>query len=123
MKHLTKAVFCFIFVVFMACGTLNIGNVPWQLDIQNWSVHQRANFFMTTWLAEKHSYDTLNAMEDKSEDLIKVLKAKREILEQSRVPIRMYVQIVNSGVLPGPESEQEIINWLRQLQQQIIYGG
>jgi len=113
----------FIAVLFMACGTLNIGNVPWHLDIQNWSVHQRANFFMATWLAEKHSFDTLNAMENKPENLIKVLKVKREILEQSRVPIRMYVQIVNSGNIPGTESEQEIINWLRQLQQQIIYGG
>lgn len=110
-------------LLLVGCGTLNLGNMPWHLDIQNWSSHQKANFFMDTWMSEKASYDSLNAMDNKPDDLIKVLEAKRKILEESRLPIRVYAQIVNAGDTPDPGSEQDIIGWLRQLQQQIIYGG
>jgi hypothetical protein len=111
-----------IIVLFVAC-TANLGNVPWHLDIQNWSMYQKANFFMNTWMAEKNSYDTMNDMDNKPDDLIKVLEAKRKILEDSRVPIRLYVHIVKAGNTPDINSEQEIIDFLRQLQMQYLYGG
>ena len=110
-----------IFLLVVGCSTLNIGQVPWALDIQNWSSYQKANFFMNTWMAEKRNYDSLNAIENKPSDLIDVLKTKREIIEKSRVPIRWYVEAVNRGETPNQQSEQEIIDWLRQLQQQVIY--
>lgn len=108
-------------LLFIGCGTMNVGQVPWTLDIQNWSQHQKANFFMNTWMAEKANFDSMNTIEDKSDDLVKVLKAKREILESLRVPIRIYSGVVEGGGIPSTESEQVIINLLRQLQQQIIY--
>jgi len=117
----TKRIALLSVVLFLFACTANLGNIPWHLDIQNWSSHQKANFFMKTWMAEKNTYDSMNAMENKPEELVPVLKAKYEILEKSRVPIRTYVSIVNSGSLPDTNSEQEIINFLRQLQMQYIY--
>jgi len=112
-----------IVLLFIGCATMNVGQVSWTLDIQNWSSHQKANFFMTTWMAEKYSFDSMNAMEDKPDDLLKVLEEKRKILEGLRVPVRVYVQIVNAGNLPSQDSEQEIIVLLKQLQTNYIYGG
>ena len=109
-----RVILASILVLFIVgCGTLNFGNTPWYLDIQNWSSYQRANFFMTTWIAELDSYNSMNAIQDKPEELVSVLKVKREILEKSRVPIRTYVGLVDSGSVPSNEMEQEIINFLR----------
>lgn len=109
--------FCFI----TACGGL--ANVKWDADIQNWIPQKRANFFMKTWLAEKANYDAMNSIENKSESLIKTLELKRQILEKSRQPIRIYVNLVKSGGTPNSTSEQQIIDWLREMQRQYIYGG
>ena len=76
---------------------------------------------MSMWMSEKQSYDMLNAIENKPEDLIKTLEVKYQILEKSRVPMRMYATMVNAGGIPTPESEQELIDWLRQLQIQMMY--
>lgn len=108
-------------VLFLFACTAHLGNIPWHLDIPNWSSHQKANFFINTWMAEKYTYDSMNAMENKPEELISVLKAKREILEKSRIPIRTYASIINSGGFPDANSEQEIIDFIRQLQMQYIY--
>jgi len=120
-----KKIFISVAVLFLlaGCGTLNLGSTPWHLDIKNWSSHQRANFFMATWMAELDSYNSTNAIENKPVELINMLKAKRDILEKSRVPIRTYVGMVSSGSAPDAAMEQEIINFLRQLQMQYIYGG
>ena len=118
-----NSIIVMIVLLFIGCATMNVGQVPWTLDIQNWSSHQKANFFMTTWMAEKYSFDSMNAMEDKPDDLLKVLEEKRKILEGLRIPIRVYVQIVNAGNLPTQDSEQEIIVLLKQLQTNYIYGG
>jgi len=74
-------------------------------------------------LSEKQTYDIMNAIENKPDDLVKALESKYQILEKSRVPIRMYASIVNSGGVPNAEDEQQIIDWLRQLQIQLVYGG
>ena len=116
-------VFLAIVFLFMACGTMNLGNVPWDVSIQDWQPKQRADFMMSMWLSEKQSYDMLNAIENKPEDLIKTLEIKYNILEKSRVPMRMYAIMVNSGGTPTQESEQQLIDWLRQLQLQLVYGG
>jgi len=112
-----------LIVVFLFIGCAMLGTQPWHLDIQNWEPKQKANFFMNAWLAEKSSYDSLNAMENKPESLIKVLQAKRDVLEKSRIPTRAYVKSINAGGAVDPVIEQEIIQWLIQLQQMIIYGG
>ena len=119
-KH--KLIPIILMLLFIGC-TANLGNVPWQLDIKNWSPEKRANFFLKSWLAEKANYDALNALEKKSPALLKVLETKREILEQSRKPIRAYSTIVKSGGMPDAATEQAIIDWLRSLQNQYIYGG
>jgi len=98
-------------------------NGPWYLNIQKWAPKQKADFFMGTWMAEKENYDILNAIENKPEDLIKVLKVKYQILENSRIPVKVYADIVNAGDIPNQTDEQEIINWLRSLQVQLVYGG
>lgn len=120
-----KRVWLLVFVLLFicSCGTMNFGNTPWTLDIQNWSSHQKANFFMKTWMVEKNTYDSINAMENKPEELVDVLKSKRKVLENSRIPIRLYADIVAGGGTPSQESEQAIINWLRELQTQMIYKG
>jgi len=107
--------------LFTACGTMNLGNVPWDVSIQDWQPKQKADFMMSMWMSEKQSYDMLNAIENKPEDLIKTLEVKYQILEKSRVPMRMYATMVNAGGIPTPESEQELIDWLRQLQIQMMY--
>jgi len=118
LKTVWKVLFILMFIT--AC-TANMGNVPWYVGIKDWSPEQKANFFMKTWMAEKDTYDSQNAIEGKSPELIKTLKIKREVLEQSRLPIRSYVSVVASGSVPDTLMEQEIIKWLRQLQMQYTY--
>ena len=110
-----------ILMFISGCGTMNLGNVPWDVSIQDWQPKQRADFMMSMWMSEKQSYDMLNAIENKPEDLIKTLEVKYQILEKSRVPMRMYATMVNAGGTPTPASEQELIDWLRQLQIQMLY--
>ena len=88
--------------------------VPWYQDIQNWTPYQKANFFMDTWEAQNADYKAQNSIPNKSEDLIKILKVKQQVLEQSRIPVRTYVASVKSG--GTGQQEQEIIVWLKQLQ-------
>ena len=107
------------FVAGMVGCTASIGQVPFA----KWTSYQKANFFMKTWENEKASYDSLNAMENKPPDLIVVLNAKYKIIEKSRIPVRMYVKIVKAGGIPDSNSEQEILDWIRDLQQQLVYGG
>ena len=109
--------------ILVGCATMNVGDVPWNVAISDWQPKQKADFMMTMWLSEKKTYDSMNAMENKSSDLIDVLEAKYQILEKSRIPMRMYVSIINSGGIPDQESEQLLIDWLRQLQLQLVYGG
>ncbi|HUU53247.1 MAG TPA: hypothetical protein VMW44_01235 [Candidatus Bathyarchaeia archaeon] len=103
-------------VFFMISCTANIGQVPFA----KWTSYQKANFFMKTWLAEKASYDIINQMENKPPELVSSLKTKYKVLEESRLPIRSYVTLVNGG---GTDSnaEDEILAWLRQLQMQLVY--
>lgn len=112
-----------IFLLFFIIGCGGLASVSWDSDIHNWVPEKRANFFMKTWLAEKANYDAMNAIENKSEALIKTLKVKRDILEKSRLPIRTYVSLVQAGGSPDADSEQLIIDLLRQMQRQYIYGG
>jgi len=113
-------IFLLLFIVGCSAG---LANVPWYTDIGKWIPEKRANFFMKTWLAEKANYDAMNAIENKSPALVKTLKVKHDILEQSRMPIRAYVSIVKAGGTPDADSEQKIIDWLREMQRQYIYGG
>jgi len=114
-----------ILALFMlaGCATMNMGDVPWNVQIKEWQPKQKADFIMSLWLSEKQTYDIMNAIENKPDDLVKALESKYQILEKSRVPIRMYASIVNSGGVPNAEDEQQIIDWLRQLQIQLVYGG
>ena len=89
--------------------------------VSNWTPHQKANFFMKSWRAEKASYDIMNQMENKPPELISNLKVKQSILEKSRIPIRSYATIVKEGGSINPSSEDEILGWLRQLQVQLVY--
>ena len=119
-----RLIFVFVLMAFIsACATMNVGDVPWQVDIKQWQPKQRADFMMSLWLSEKETYDRMNAIENKPPDLIEVLKAKYQVLEKSRKPMRAYAQIVNSGEVPNPTAEQELIDWLRELQLQFVYGG
>lgn len=112
-----------LLVLLIGCSTMNIGDVPWNVAIGEWQPKQKADFMMTMWMSEKATYDMMNAIENKPADLIEVLEVKYQILEKSRIPMRLYVSTVNSGGTPDPESEQELINWLRQLQLQMVYKG
>ena len=110
----------------LACvKPLTIGNPGqiWYLDIQNWTSHQKANFFMDTWMAENANYKAMNAIPNKSKALVDLLKVKREVLENSRIPIRTYASMVNSGGVLDTETERQIIGWIRQLQLQALQGG
>ena len=104
------------FVVGMVGCTATIGQVPFA----KWTSHQKANFFMNTWLAEKASYDIMNQMENKPPELVASLKTKYKVLEESRLPIRSYVTLVNGGGIDS-NAEDEILAWLRQLQVQLVY--
>jgi len=110
-------------IMVAGCATMNMGDVPWNVQIKEWQPKQKADFIMSLWLSEKQTYDIMNAIENKPDDLVKALESKYQILEKSRVPIRMYASIVNSGGVPNAEDEQQIIDWLRQLQIQLVYGG
>lgn len=114
---------CGLLAIFFlaACGTMN-ANAPWNIQIKDWNPKQQATFFMKLWLSEKASYDSMNDITDKPADLVKVLKTKREILEKSRIPIRTFVSIVDSGEFPNPDDTDQIITWLRTLQLQLVYG-
>jgi len=114
-----------ILALFMlaGCATMNVGDVPWNVTISDWQPKQKADFMMSMWLSEKQTYDMMNAIENKPVDLIAALQVKYQILEKSRVPMRMYASTVNSGGVPDPASEQQLIDWLRQLQLQLVYGG
>ena len=115
-----KIIVVMLLFVLTAC-TANLGNVPWDLDVKNWVPEKRANFFMKAWMAEKANYDAMNAIENKSESLVKALKVKHEILEKSRVPVRAYAKIVKNKGVPPDDMENAIIGWLRELQMQYLY--
>ena len=120
----TNRLIILAFVLFMAIAcTANLGNIPWYEDIKTWSPHQKADFFMNIWLAEKESYDRMNAITNKPDSLIKSLQAKYRVLEDSRIPIRTYSTMVKSGAFPTGETTQEIINFIEQLQINYVYGG
>lgn len=119
MRKRNIAVIALLFIL-SAC-TANLGNVPWDVDIKNWIPEKRANFFMKSWLAEKANYDAMNAVENKSEPLIKALNIKYEIIEKSRVPIKGYADIVKNKGIPPDDMEEAIIGWLRKLQTQYLY--
>jgi hypothetical protein len=122
LKRNLKLIPIILILLFIAgCGTMNVGQVPWYKAITDWQPKQRADFMMSMWLSEKQSYDTMNAIENKPADLIKTLEVKNKILEESRVPMRMYVTMVNAGGTPDQKSEQQLVDWLRQLQIQLIY--
>lgn len=107
-------------IIMAACGIFGGSK---NISIASWSSHQKANFFMTTWQSEKRAYDQMNALPNKPEDLIKVLESKYKILENSRVPIRTYITIVNNGGTPDISVEQQIIDWIRELQIQYVYSA
>lgn len=113
---------CLLFVL-TGCPAITGGPSPWTLNIQTWTPEQKADFFMTTWLNEKHAFDSQNLIKNKPADLISVLKAKREILENSRKPIRLYANLVKNGGAPDKASEDEIISFIRQLQTNYLYSG
>ena len=117
MKRISIVILLF---VLTAC-TANLGNIPWDLDVKNWVPEKRASFFMKSWTAEKANYDAMNAIENKSESLVKALKIKYEVLEKSRVPVRTYATIVKNKGVPPDDMEDAIIKWLRSMQQQYLY--
>ena len=114
-----------LLVLFLVagCATMNVGDVPWHVQIKEWQPKQKADFMMNLWMSEKDTYDRMNAIENKPPDLVEVLKLKYEVLEKSRKPMRFYVQTVKAGGVPDPTSEQELIDWLREMQLQFFYGG
>ena len=122
MKRMSKILILFLAFFLVGC-TATMKNIPWNESIGSWTPEQKANFFMETWTAEHQAYKASNAIPDKSDDLIAALKSKREILETSRIPVRTYVSIVKGGGSPDASTEQEIINWLRQMQTQMIKEG
>jgi hypothetical protein len=95
-------------------GSATAQGVPWYQDIENWTPYQKANFFMDTWEAQLADYKAQNGIPNKSPELIKMLKVKQQVLEQSRLPVRAYVFAVQAGT--PVQNEQEIVAWLRQLQ-------
>jgi len=95
-------------------GATTAQAVPWYQDVQNWTPYQKANFFMDTWEAQLADYKAQNAIPNKSPELIKILKVKQQVLEQSRLPVRAYVSALQAGT--PVQNEREIIAWLRQLQ-------
>lgn len=116
-RNKSKLIIALLMVMFLAsCIPFMQGETPWWETIPNWTSKQKANFFMETWRAEHQSYKSMNAIPDKSPALIEFLKDKQKILEASRVPVRTYVTYVNAGNKPDAATEDEIINWLRDLQ-------
>lgn len=103
------------------CGTISQNG--WHQQIADWTPHQKANFFMETWRSEHATYTAQNAIEEKSPELVRLLKMKREVLERSRIPIRIYAGIVDAGGRPDVELEQEVIGWIRELQMQALSKG
>jgi len=101
---------------FVISCTASIGQVPFA----KWTSHQKANFFMNTWLAEKASYDIMNQMENKPAELVSTLKTKQKVLEDSRLPIRSYATLVKGGGIDS-NAEDKILAWIRQLQVQLVY--
>lgn len=104
------------------CGTITQPGA-WHQEIADWTPYQKANFFMETWQAEHATYRAQNAIEEKSPELVRLLKVKREVLERSRIPIRIYAGIVDAGGIPDAELEQEVIGWIRELQMQALSRG
>ena len=125
MKRARFPILLVFLALVMACaiGQTQNPTISWHLDIQNWTSHQKANFFMETWMAENAGYKAMNTIPNKSEALIKLLKAKQKVIELARLPIRTYASIVNSGGVIDTTTEQQITGWLRQLQLQALQGG
>lgn len=89
---------------------------PWYKSIKDWSPEQRASFFMEFWKEQKKNYDRLNAVTDKSDELLQHLEAQWKLIEGSRIPIRTYAKIVKAGGIPSLELEEEIIEALTELE-------
>lgn len=78
---------------------------------------------MKMWESQKITYDMMDEMTNKPPELMEVLQVKYQILEKSRIPVRTYANIVETGGIPDANSEDEIVKWLRQLQLQLVYRG
>jgi len=113
-------------MTFQACPAVQIGGQvaePWQTQYTKWTSYQRADFFMELWMVQEADYKAMNAYPNKTEALISALKAKRELLEQSRLPMRTYATLVKSGGTPDAATEKQIVEWLTQLQMNLLTAG
>jgi len=113
-------------IIHSGCGGMQAtqggAQTSWVEEINQWTPHQKANFFIDVWQAEHQSYKAQNAIEKKPADLIDFLQTKRKILEAARKPIRSYSEILATGAVPGSGLEQEIIALIRELQRR-AWGG
>ena len=78
---------------------------------------------MELWLVQEADYKAMNVYPNKTEMLIKALKAKRQLLEQSRMPMRIYATTVIGGASPDPAMEKQLIQWLTELQMNFLTTG
>lgn len=116
---------------FTSCGPLIMGqptvgntvNTPWWEQVKSWSPEQRSNFFFDFWKAQNADYDAMNAIPNKTPELIKLLETKRTALETSRVLIRSYAILVKGGGVPEAGDEEAIIQLLRDAQITILQQG
>ncbi len=114
-----KAIIIPILALLIGCvGTIN--PVEWQDSYKTWTTEQRATFLMKTWQFHKSDYDRWNALPDKSPELLKILEAKYQLLERSRIPLRTYVQYVDLTGQADFDMEQQLLAWVLELQAMLI---
>jgi hypothetical protein len=96
---------------------------PWYVAYKTWTTDQRADFFMQMWMAQEADFKTMNLQPNKSAGLVKAMNTKREVLEQSRVPLRTYVTLIKGGGIPDAATEKQLVDMLTQLQLNYLQGG
>ena len=121
--------FCLAIFLFagMGCSTLNIGQpspealaeMPWYTQFKYWTPEQRANFSYDFWKLQKDDFDRLNAIEKKSPELVKYLKIKRDLLDNVRLPLEIYLISVKNGT-PASLQEKEVLDMLTDIQLLIL---
>ena len=112
-KRITLYAFFLVVLVLLA----NCAGIK---PITDMTPKQKATFFMSVYNSQYDDYRSMAALTTLTEEQKQVMRAKKRIMTEVYPLITLYVSWVDSGAVPSPEIELQIINLINQLTMQII---
>lgn len=95
-----------VYGLVLTCCVMAMGCAV-QQNIKNWTPKQKATFFRTMYNQEYDSY-LAQAAHPVSKTRASVLEAKRDFLKQMNEACNIYEGIIDTGMIPSAELEQNL---------------